>query len=366
MLGDEDEHAFVLAMKPTLRSDVAMNAIHDRDALLLPESLAGLDLNLVVAFDALVREGNVTRAASRLGVTQSAMSHALRRLRELLDDPVLVRIGNTMVLTPRAQELVVPLRTGLLALARALRQPLQFDPTTAQRAFTLATPDLFDVLVLPGLLERVRVEAQGIDLKLIGMRGRALSERLETGEIDVAIVPRFDAAGSGPVAPETPGLIRRSLFRDRFACFMRRDHPALRGNSKKLGLSTYLSLSHALVSPGGDGLGPVDDVLRARKLQRRVMLTVPYFTSALAIVSKSDLVLTAPAALAGLGLREFGLVALRPPLPLPEHSVNIVWHERYTNDAGQRWLRELLADVAQAAQAEVAKLTDIAIKPRSR
>jgi len=115
----------------------------------LPERLARIDLNLLVAFDALAREQNVTRAAERVGVTQSAMSHALRRLRELLDDPLLVRGKSGMVLTARAEALVLPLRSGLVSVDRALVRAERFDPRTARRKFRLATPDLFDLLAIP-------------------------------------------------------------------------------------------------------------------------------------------------------------------------------------------------------------------------
>ncbi|MET0343182.1 MAG: LysR family transcriptional regulator [Polyangiales bacterium] len=330
-----------------------MNAIHDRERLELPEQLAGVDLNLVVAFDALAREGSVTRAAQRLGITQSAMSHALRRLRELLGDPVLVRTGRGMVPTERAARLVTPVRGALVTLARALLSPNDFAPTTATRTFTLASPDLFDVLAVPPLLARLATEAPGVDVKIVGALGQTLAARLETGEIDVAVVPRFDEGKRGPRSPELPGLVRRQLFRDGFACFARADHPAFvpkRGHKRALSLELYLSLSHLLVSPSGDAVGPVDEALARRGKARRIALTVSQFTTAVAIVARSDLVLTAPAALAGALTPGMDVVVLAPPLPLPQHSISLAWHERLSSDPGHRWLRELLTEVARAVQ----------------
>lgn len=186
-----------------------MNHIHTDQAA--PEQLASVDLNLVVAFDALARERSVTRAAQRVGVTQSAMSHALRRLRDLLGDELLVRGRSGMVLTPRADALVVPLRSGLVTLGRALSEPSEFDPAGARRAFCIASPDLFDVLVIPPLLERIGKEAPGVDIRVIPIDERRLPEQLETGEVDVAITPLIERTGDGRVDDDAPGLLRRTL-----------------------------------------------------------------------------------------------------------------------------------------------------------
>ena len=321
-----------------------------------PEALLPrLDLNLVVAFDALLRERSVTRAAARLGVTQSAVSHALRRLRELLGDPLMVRSGHGMALTPRAEALVVPLRSGLLALSRALSQPTAFDPRSARRTFSLASLDLFDLLVLPQLLPRLRREAPGIDLSVVPAADRRLSERLETGEIDLAITVQMHAADEA-ITASGAGLLQTTLFRDGLCCLLRAGHPALvrkagraRRKDAKLTLDSYVALAHVLVSPRGQGPGLVDEVLAQRGLKRRIALRVPNFYSALAIVAQSDLVLTAPRPLAGLA-SPAKVAALPTPLPLPEHSVNLVWHERFGHEPGQRWLREQTLEAARAVQ----------------
>jgi DNA-binding transcriptional LysR family regulator len=318
-----------------------MNDAHDA---VTPEQLAAVDLNLIVAFDALARECNVTRAAQRVGVTQSAMSHALRRLRDLFGDPLLVRGQSGMALTPRAESLVVPLRSGLVTLGRALTQPGRFEPASARRAFCLAAPDLFDVLAIPPLLARIRRDAPGVDIAVVPMGERRLADRLETGEVDVAVVPQVE---DEPGASNAPGLVRRRALYDRFICFVRAHHPAIaKKGRQKLVLSTYARLSHVLVSPSGEGPGLVDRALRERGLTRRIALRIPHFFSALAIVAKSDLVLTAPSALAQLS-SERSVVALPAPLRLPRHSLDLLWHERFSNDPGHRWLRDLVAEISR-------------------
>jgi DNA-binding transcriptional LysR family regulator len=321
--------------------------VHDGEAS--PERLSAIDLNLTVAFDALARELSVTRAAERVGVTQSAMSHSLRRLRELLDDPLLVRGRGGMVLTPRAAALVVPLRSALVTLGRALAETPGFDPATARRAFCIAAPDLFDVLMVPSLLERVRGSAPAVDIVVVPVDERRFSERLETGEVDVAIVPRFDEQNAAEV--NGSGLLQRALLRDRFVCLLRAEHPVLRAR-RGFTLDSYAALSHALVSPRGEGPGLVDHLLEQHGRVRRIALRVPNFYSALAIVARSDLVLTAPSALARLAPADLPVRALAPPLRLPRHSVNLVWHERFSNDPGHRWLRNLVLEVARAIHRE--------------
>jgi DNA-binding transcriptional LysR family regulator len=208
--------------------------------------------------------------------------------------------------------------------------------------------------VIPVLLERLRLEAPSVDLAITQLDAQRLSHALETGEVDLSICPRVDDFQGAP-EPDGHGLVRRVLFRDGFSCFCRADHPALldkRGRRKvaadeSLSLETYASLSHALVSPGGEGPGFVDELLAQHGLRRRIALRVPQFSSALAIVERSDLVLTAPSVLARLLGARSKVVTLRAPMRLPEHSLQMLWHERFSNDPGHAWLREALLEVAK-------------------
>ncbi|MCA9610385.1 MAG: LysR family transcriptional regulator [Myxococcales bacterium] len=321
-----------------------MNAAHEGP------SLAGLDLNLVVALDALTRERSVTRAAREMGVTQSAMSHSLRRLRVLLGDPLLVRGKGGMVLTPRAEALAVPLRSGLTTIRHALASPDAFDPKTARRAFTLATPDLFDAVIMPPLLARLEREAPLVDLAARPIELERIPARLETGELDLAIVPHIEGQPANE-APDDGGLLRRALFRDQGpACYLRAGHPALTGRKgarRRLGRVAYARLSHVMVSIGGTGPGYVDRALAEHGLTRRVALRVPSFAAAAAIVARSDLVLTAPTVLDRLTAVGRDVVCVAAPIRLPRHRIDMMWHERFTHDPPHRWFREVLLDVGR-------------------
>ena len=306
--------------------------------------LQKIDMNLLVAFDALARERSVTKAAARMGVTQSAMSHTLRRLRELTADDLLVRGRGGMVLTPRAEALVVPIRAGLRTLAQGLARPLAFDPSTARRRFRLVSPDLFDILVLPRLLARLQAEAPGIDLAVVP-RPSSISTALETGDVDLLVAPVL--LDDEPFAREllpAPQLQQQRLFRDSLRCFVRAGHPLAK--RRRLSMTTYVELPHILISPTGEGPGVVDRYLAREGLQRRIALRVPLFSSALAIVADSDLVLTAPQSVQRSVLAD-RLVDLPVPVAVPDHAVTMVWHPRFSDDPAHRWLRRTLLATAR-------------------
>lgn len=307
--------------------------------------LHGVDLNLLVALDALTRERHVTRAAERAGVTQSAMSHTLRRLRALFDDPLLVRGRGGMVLTPRAEALVVPLRSGLVSLARTVAEPRPFAPADTTRTFRVVSPDLFDSLVLPALLRHFEREAPGVDLAVIPTPPK-LADALETGDVDLAVYPVLLASTPFPLSTQVDGeLQRRTLFKDTFRCFLRDDHPGLREG--ELTLDDYVKRRHVLVSPGGEGPGIVDRYLSNQGLSRRVALRVPHFASALEVVAESDLILTGPASLAN-ALGAAGVTSCPSPVEVPPHAITMMWHPRFTADPAHRWLRDVLVDVTGA------------------
>jgi DNA-binding transcriptional LysR family regulator len=284
-------------------------------------------VNLLVALDAMLREGSVTRAAARLGVTQSAMSHALRQLRELLGDPLLVRGTGGMVLTPRAESLAVPLRRGLEDLKLALRDEPLFDPAAARRAFTIATNDAVGLLILPPLLDLFGREAPGIDLDVTPGDMPRYAHQLETGALDLALGAAFDAA---------PGIRTRTLMAEQFACLVRADHPEVK---ETLDLATYVRLPHVLISPRGEGQGFVDAALEPLGLRRRIALRIRYFLLAPIVVARSSLVLTAPRRISEILAEAFPLRVLRPPLELSDFTIVMAWHERFDNDPAQRWLR---------------------------
>ena len=324
-----------------------MNSLHSTADLL------SLDLNLLSALDSLLETRSVTKAASLAGISQSAMSHTLRRLRDVFGDQLLVRAGTHMVLSPRADTLRVPLRAALLSLARAIEAPPAFDPMTAERDFRIVSPDLLNVLVLPELLSALAGIGPGIGLTVSGDYS-ALSERLTTGDLDLAVLPiLLGSKGQLLVADLSSDLRQRALLHDGFKCFVRKRHPVLtkaRSKRAKLTAARYSKLGHIQVSPGKAGVSFVDRALAERGLERRIVLRVPEFATALSIAAASDLVLTAPSALLECP-QATGLVALTPPLALPKHAITLVWHPRFSQDLGHLWLREQLSAAVEVIRA---------------
>jgi DNA-binding transcriptional LysR family regulator len=300
--------------------------------------LRSLDLNLILALDALLEERSVTRAARRVGITQSAMSHALARLRAVTGDALLVRTASGMVATARAEELGPPIHRALEDVATALQPPQAFDPKTAERRIRIATGDYGEIVLLPCVLKRLAKEAPRVDLRVV-FQGDNPAGMLRSGDVDLLLSPVF-AADVGP------GTYARKLFDERFVCVVRRGHPLA---SKKLTLARYVAASHALISPRGKEGSQTDDVLVRMGLSRRVAVTVPHFLVAPHIVAQSDLVLTLPARVANMLAAPLRLVILEPPseLRLDGFTMSAVWHERTHADPAQRWTRDVFAEVAK-------------------
>ena len=299
-------------------------------------SLAGIDLNLLVVLDALLAERHVTRAARRVGLTQSAASHALARLRALLDDPVLVRgPGGQMVPTDRAAALAPRLRRALDDLATALRGEPAFDPATARRTFRIATSDYAELILLPPLVARLARDAPGIDLELTQIPEDPAA-LLAAGEIDGAIGVWRDRAWAA-------GIYQKRLFDDDFRCVVRAGHPLAR---RRLTLARFLELGHVLIAPRGTRGGFVDEALERLGERRRIAVMIPHFLVAPHVIAASDLVITLPARVARAFAGPFDLAVLAPPLELPGFTTALVWHERAHHDPGQRWLRDALVAAA--------------------
>lgn len=287
------------------------------------------DLTSLATLDALLQEGSVSKAARRLGLSTPAVSHALARLRQRLHDPLLVRAGRGMVLTPRAQALKPVVRDAVTAAARVFQEQSDFSPGRLRRRLTLSVTDY--VLLVFGLAfdQAVRAEAPALDLRFLPNAVDDAS-RLRTGESDLAI---------GIYAELPPELRTRPLITDRLVCVLREDHPAAR---RRLTLEQYVALEHIQVAPRGQPGGYVDDMLAERGLHRRVSRAVPYFQVGLELVASSDRVLTVSERIARKLAPSLGLVVLDPPLPLAPFTLSMVWHPRFDGDQGHAWLRERL------------------------
>ncbi len=316
------------------------------------QALLGLDLNLLRALDALLTTCHVTRAASAVGVSQSAMSHSLAKLRALLGDPLLVRgrgqgserapDGNTrnvaLVLTDRARAIQPRLRDALAELGSLLEAPV-FDPSTAVRRFRVASSDYIEIVLLRELHARLAEEAPGIDLRFFEAGNRYL-EGLAEGRYDVAVAPLLSNQ-------DVAGIKARRLIDESFVCVVRRGHPLTRG---KLTVERFAAASHALIAPGGDEGSYTDNALALLGLSRRVAVSVPHFLAAPHLVAGSDLVLTLAARVAAAFEDTFDLawLELPPELKIQGFTLSLLWHERHASDPAHAWFRALFAEVARA------------------
>lgn len=299
-------------------------------------NLYGLDLNLLVAFDALMEERSVTHAARRVGLSQPAMSNALRRLRDMLDDEVLVREGHGMRPTPRALELERPIRMALRGIHDALEPATEFDPAQSDRIFWLGGRDYIEAVLMPTLTRRVMRVAPGVDLRVRPSPGLHVPFReLEEGHFDLAV----------SYFPGLPSEYREQqmLFREGFRVIARMDHPAI---GDELTLELFTELPHLLLAPQGGEVGATDAALAARGLSRRVALTVANFMAAPQVVAETDLICTLPTRIATGLARWLPIRLFHPPVELGGAEISMVWHERTNDDPALRWLRQQIADVA--------------------
>lgn len=283
------------------------------------------DLNLLVTLDVLLTEVSVARAARRLRLSPSAMSRALARLRETTGDPLLVRAGRGLVLTPKALELREQVSTLVQAAEAVLRPAEQLDLKTLVRTFTLRTSDGFAESFGARLIARAAEEAPGVLLRFLQKPDRE-SEALRDGSVDLE---------TGVVGKATgPEVRAQALFRDRFIGVVRKGHPLSQG---KITPARYAAGRHILVSRQSLHQGPIDEALKPLGLEREIATIVGGFATAVALARASDLIASVPA-LHTAGLR--GEVHSFPlPFAAPEVTVSLLWHPRLDGDAAHRWLR---------------------------
>lgn len=292
-----------------------------------------LDVGLLRALAALGEERHVTRAAARLGVTQSALSHSLARLRATFDDELLVRTGSGMVPTARALELLPEVQRLLGDLERLSAPPRALDPSTLRRTFVVAGPDFAESVVVPPLVRALARRAPQVDL--VARTSPEDPERaLASGEIDLLL---------GRFVDPPPSWVLTHLFDETYLTMLRRGHPAL---SSKLTPAKFAALGHALIAPRGALGGVVDDVLAARGLERRVVVRVASFHAAPVVVAGTDLVLTLPSRIARQMAKGLQVELLPPPIALPPFAVHLAFHELRRRDAAHAWFRALVAEVA--------------------
>lgn len=313
-----------------------LDADHGRGRRTDDSDLAEIDFGLLLALEALLRERNVTRAASRLNIGQPALSARLNRLRQIFADPLFVPAasGRGVVPTGRAVELQTELADVLGKLRRMVEGPAVFDPARSQRTFIVAIHENPAVTLAPGLVARLTAVAERARLALVHP-ARDVVDQLERGEIDILVTGADRAHGE---------LMQRPLFEDGFLSAQRKGHP--RGNGP-LDLDRFCALDHLLISADGGGFsGLVDDALAALGRSRRVAVSIQTYALAPVILAHSDCICTLPRRFLFRFANELDLTP--PPLDLPPARIVALWHPRNQEDKGHAWLRDCLYKAAVA------------------
>jgi DNA-binding transcriptional LysR family regulator len=296
--------------------------------------LRRLDLNLLVALDALLRVRHVTRAAQLLGIGQSGMSAALARLRQAFGDPLLVKQGGGLRPTARAAALEPEIRRVLRDVERLVTDQPVFDPASARRGFALRMSDMVCHLMLPALVRRIRAEAPGVTLRTTALGPDATVDALERDDVELAL--STDLAIPKSVAAAT-------LYEDRVVVVARRDHPQRRALRT---LESFLQLPQIKIAQS-----PIDDRFADRQLaaaghRRRIALALPHWTVVADVVAASDLIAIMPESFAATFARDRPIVLVTPPFASTAFTWSLYWHRRYTADAGHAWLRRVVQETA--------------------
>jgi DNA-binding transcriptional LysR family regulator len=303
-------------------------------------NLSRIDLNLLVAFDALFRERSVTRAAARVGLSQPAMSNALGRLRVLFGDPLFVRTRGGMAPTVRAKAVSERTRQALAEIRSALEDTHFFNPTSSTREFKIATTDYFNVTLLPRLVRRLGAIAPNIRLRLSQLSRGGARVGLQSGELDLGIAWRLEEAPF-----DSKYFYTKALLKETMVCIVRQDHPTVRD---RLTLAQFLKLDHVVaspVSPSDHYILSVDRDLAHRGLRRRAAVLVPEPSASPFVVTQTDMVASIPGRLARIYA---GMVPIRIfafPFPIPTLTLRLLWHERSQTDPAHRWIRKLLTEL---------------------
>lgn len=295
--------------------------------------LKTFDLNLLVVFEAVLRERSVTKAADKLGLSQPAMSHALNRLRWMLKDQLFIRTPEGMMPTPRAEHLAEPISHALLELQRTL-DPEEFVPEEANRRFVVAVNNYAAIVLAGPIFAECRAVAPNVRLSLRASGTLNVPEMLDRGELDLAILGRQASVGR---------FSSQSLMEDNYVAVMRRGHPM---TQQRFEIEAFAALPHLVISSSGDDLGFVDAELEARGLSRVVMAEAPYLAAG-SILTQSDMVAVMGGQIAAEFRRAHPVESIALPIPSPALDSVMVWHSRFDDHPAHKWLRNATLSVAR-------------------
>ena len=295
--------------------------------------LKDIDLNLLVVFNQLLIERRVSKVAETLGLSQPTVSNALARLRKLTNDPLFLRTTRGMEPTPFADRLAEPVAHALRLIHSAVNPETPFNPTTAQRAFTLGMTDIGEIYFLPKLMEELARIAPGVTVSTVRNTTVNLKDEMELGHVDLAVglLPQLKA-----------GFFQRSLFKQRYVCMFRQGHRLDQG---RISLTEFTQADHVVVVSEGTGHSKIDALLARSGIARKVRLTVPHFVAVGHILQHTDMVATVPERLAQALVQPFNLTYVSHPATLPEVAINVFWHGKVHKDPANEWLRGLIFQV---------------------
>ncbi len=302
-------------------------------------NLSGFDLNLFKVLDALLREGSTVRAAARVGLSQPAVSAALGRLRHQLGDELFVRRGQGIVATDFARTLERPLREALDGIGAMLGGPQDFDPARSDAIFKISGIDFFAEMLMPDLARAISAQAPAMRLQLVDLVPDAYVEMLDQHRVDIALLPSLDL----------PGWVdQQPLFHSSFVMIARRDHPRIARAGLAPGATIpadlFCDLGHVLCSPDGKLKAMGDAALAAIGRERRVVMSLPFFSGVTRVVAETDLVALIPRQLAERLAPRVGLTIYRAPMPMNAPVIVMIWHRRARSNPAHRWFRQMIAD----------------------
>ena len=295
--------------------------------------LKDIDLNLLVIFNQLLVERNVSKVAENLGLGQPAVSNALARLRKLLGDELFIRTSSGMQPTPFADQLAESIGYALGMIHGAINVKNSFDPANSKRRFSIGMTDIGEVHFLPRLMEKIPQVAPSVSISTVRNTSINLKDAMEAGHVDLAIglLPQLKA-----------GYFQQRLFTQHYVCMFRAGHPL---DNKKILPVDFYEADHVAIVSAGTGHGIVDEILDKNLAQRKVKLTVPHFVAVSHILQSTNLVATVPERLAEHMAKPFGLKYVPHPVKLPEIVINLFWHAKYQKDPANQWLRGLLFEM---------------------
>ena len=289
------------------------------------------DLNLLRIFHRMMLDRKVSAAAEALGVTQPAISNALKRLRDLTGDDLFIRSSQGMQPTAFASEIAEPIGYALATIDGTLNQPPRFDPMTARLTFHLGLTDIGEVFLLPRLLEETATIAPHVRFTTVHNSAVGLREEMESGAVDLAV----------GLLPQLQGnFFHRRLMRQNYVVSVRKEHPL--SGKKVWSLKDYVAQEHVVVVSAGTGHGNIDSLMARKGIVRNVRLTVPHFMAVGHVLQNTNMVATLPAAFSRLIEKPFDLLSVVHPAGLPTVNIDAYWHRRVHRDPANLWLRNLL------------------------